>query len=126
MNFERIVPSNGPAAVGPYSPGVKVGDWLYVSGQIPLQPDGELVTDTFEKEARQVLDNLKSVVEAAGGRLEQIVKVGIYVTDISRFAELNSIYAEYFDDSKPARSTVEVSHLPKGAHVEMDAIAYLG
>ena len=116
-----------PAAVGPYSQAVAVDGWLWVSGQIPLDPaTGELVTGDIEAATRRVLDNLKAVVEAAGAGLDQAVRVTIYLTDLGRFETVNSIYAEYFTDSPPARACVEVSRLPKGAEVEMDAVVRLG
>lgn len=116
-----------PAAVGPYSQAVAVDGWLWVSGQIPLDPaSGELVTGDIAAATRRVLDNLKAVVEAAGANLDQTVRVTIYLTDLNRFETVNSIYAEYFTDSPPARACVEVSRLPKGADVEMDAVVRLG
>lgn len=116
-----------PAAVGPYSQAVAVDGWLWVSGQIPLDPaSGELVTGDIDAATRRVLDNLKAVVEAAGANLDQTVRVTIYLTDLNRFETVNSIYAEYFTDSPPARACVEVSRLPKGADVEMDAVVRLG
>lgn len=116
-----------PAAVGPYSQAVAVDGWLWVSGQIPLDPaSGELVTGDIDAATRRVLDNLKAVVEAAGANLDQTVRVTIYLTDLSWFETVNSIYAEYFTDSPPARACVEVSRLPKGADVEMDAVVRLG
>ncbi len=116
-----------PAAVGPYSQAVAVDGWLWVSGQIPLDPaSGELVTGDIAAATRRVLDNLKAVVEAAGANLDQTVRVTIYLTDLNRFETVNSIYAEYFTGSPPARACVEVSRLPKGADVEMDAVVRLG
>ncbi len=116
-----------PAAVGPYSQAVAVDGWLWVSGQIPLDPaSGELVTGNIDAATRRVLDNLKAVVEAAGASLDQAVRVTIYLTDLGGFETVNSIYAEYFTGSPPARVCVEVSRLPKGAEVEMDAVVRLG
>lgn len=126
MAKQLIVPEGGPPAVGPYSPGVIANGFLFVSGQIPLNPStGELVTDSFESQVKQVLENLKSVVEAGGANLNDVVKVTIFVTDISCFGQLNEIYETYFNESKPARATVEVSNLPKGVNVEMDAVAVI-
>jgi 2-iminobutanoate/2-iminopropanoate deaminase len=126
MNKRLIAPKDGPTPLGPYSPGVVAGGFLFVSGQIPLDPaSGQLVLDTFEAQARRTLENLKAVVEAAGGTLNDIVKVTIFLTDLARFEELNAVYAEYFDESKPARATVQVSALPKGVSVEMDCIAQI-
>lgn len=120
-----IAPPNCPSAVGPYSPAVSAGGFLFVSGQIPIDPKtNQLVIDSFENQARQTLENLQCVVESAGLTLNDVVKVTIYLVDMSRFAELNKIYEEYFAASKPARACVQVSALPKGVDVEMDAVAY--
>lgn len=128
MGMKQVIRTDAaPAAVGPYSQAVAVDGWLWVSGQIPLDPaSGELVTGDIAAATRRVLDNLKAVVEAAGANLDQTVRVTIYLTDLNRFETVNSIYAEYFTDSPPARACVEVSRLPKGADVEMDAVVRLG
>jgi 2-iminobutanoate/2-iminopropanoate deaminase len=119
-----IIPAGGPPAVGPYSPGVVANGFLFVSGQIPLNPNtGTLVTDSFAAQVRQTLDNLRSVVEAAGSTLQDVVKVTIFLVDLGNFDELNCIYAEYFSESKPARATVQAARLPKNVAVEMEAIA---
>jgi 2-iminobutanoate/2-iminopropanoate deaminase len=116
-----------PAAVGPYSQAVAIDGWLWVSGQIPLDPaTGALVSGDIDAATRRVLDNLKAVIEAAGAGLDQVARVTIYLTDLGRFETVNSIYAEYFTGSPPARACVEVSGLPKGAEVEMDAVVRLG
>ncbi len=115
-----------PAALGPYSQAVAVDGWLWVSGQIPTDPaSGELVSDDIAAATRRVLDNLKAVIEAAGGTLDQVVRVTIYLTDLANFQTVNAVYAEYFIESPPARACVEVSGLPKGAEVEMDAVVRL-
>jgi 2-iminobutanoate/2-iminopropanoate deaminase len=117
---------DAPAAIGPYSQGVVVDGWLWVSGQIPLDPaSGEMVSGDIEVATRRVLENLKGVVEAAGAGLGDVVRVTIYLTDLSRFASVNEIYGEYFAEVPPARACVEVSGLPKGAEVEMDAVVRL-
>lgn len=128
MGMKQVIRTDAaPAAVGPYSQAVAVDGWLWVSGQIPLDPaSGELVTGDIAAATRRVLDNLKAVVEAAGANLDQTVRVTIYLTDLNRFETVNSIYAEYFTGSPPARACVEVSRLPKGADVEMDAVVRLG
>jgi len=116
-----------PAAIGPYSQAIVAGGWLWVSGQIPLDPaTGELVGEDIEAATRRVLDNLKAVIEAAGGSLDQVVRVTIYLTDLTRFQTVNAVYAEYFSETPPARACVEVAGLPKGAEVEMDAVVRLG
>ncbi len=118
---------DAPAAIGPYSQAVRAGDTVYFSGQIPLDPaTGELVTGDITAQARRAFDNLKAVAEAAGGGLDDIVRVGLYVTDLSEFGQVNAVMAEYFDAPYPARSTIEVPALPKGARFEVDAVMVLG
>ncbi len=127
MVKRTIYTSKAPKPVGPYSQGVVAGGWLFVSGQIPLDPEtGEMVEGGFKEKARRVLENLKAVVEAAGGSLEDVVKVTVYLADISRFSEFNEVYQEYFQDNKPARVVIQAAALPKGAEVEIEAVAYLG
>lgn len=122
-----IATTDAPAAIGPYSQAVRAGDTVYFSGQIPLDPaTGNLVVGDITAQARRVFDNLVAVAQAAGGSLAQVVRVGIYVTDLTNFAEVNAVMAEYFQQPYPARSTIEVSALPKGAQVEVDAIMVLG
>ncbi len=126
MSKKLIAPKNGPAPVGPYSPAVAANGFLFVSGQIPLNPaTSELVLDTFENQARQTLDNLQSVIEAAGATLNDAVKVTIFLADLARFDELNRIYTEYFDESKPARACIQAARLPKDVVIEIDAIVAL-
>ncbi len=127
MVKRTIYTSKAPKPVGPYSQGVVAGGWLFISGQIPLDPEtGEMVEGGFKEKARRVLENLKAVVEAAGGSLEDVVKVTVYLADISRFSEFNEVYQEYFQDNKPARVVIQAAALPKGAEVEIEAVAYLG
>ena len=115
-----------PAAVGPYSQAVEVDGWLWISGQIPLDPaTGALVGGGIEPATRRVLDNLRAVIEAAGAGMEAVVRVTIYLTDLGNFQAVNAIYAEFFASDEPARVCVEVSALPKGAEVEMDAVVRL-
>lgn len=124
MSRSIIKTSKAPAPVGPYSQAVSCGNILYVSGQIPLDPEsGELVGNSFAEQCHRLLLNLKIILEAGGSGLERVLKVTIYMKNLAQFGELNEIYSEYFDVSKPARACVEVSNLPKGADVEMDAIA---
>ena len=116
-----------PAAIGPYSQAVSAGGWLYTSGQIALDPaSGRMVEGGFEAQARQVLANLEAVLASAGCTFREAVKTTIYVTDLGNFPRLNELYGEAMGDHRPARSTVEVSGLPKGALVEMDMVARLG
>jgi 2-iminobutanoate/2-iminopropanoate deaminase len=119
-----IATEAAPAAIGPYSQALLVGDTLYCSGQIALDPEtGELVDEDFDVQAKQVFRNLGAVLEGAEMGFEDVVKVTIYVTDLSDFAELNAIYAEHFIEPYPARATIEASGLPKDAQVEMDLVA---
>lgn len=125
MVIESINTKSAPEPVGPYSQAVRFGNLLFCSGQIPIDPNsGALMTGDIKKEATQVLENLKEVIEAAGSSMEATVKVTIYLKNLNDFALVNEVYAQYFTN-KPARSCVEVSAIPKGANVEMDAIAVI-
>lgn len=122
-----IATSDAPAAIGPYSQAVRAGNTVYFSGQIPLDPaTGEIVAGDITAQARRAFDNLKAVAIAAGGTLDDIVRVGLYVTDLGEFAQVNAVMAEYFKAPYPARSTIEVPALPKGARFEVDAVMVLG
>lgn len=126
MTRSIVATDRAPSAIGPYSQAVRAGATVYFSGQIPLDPaTGALVEGDIRLQTRRVFDNLTAVAEAAGGTLAQIVRVGIYVTDLAHFAEVNAVMAEYFQAPYPARSTIEVSALPKGAQVEVDAVMVL-
>ena len=126
MSRQIIVTDKAPAAIGPYSQAVRAGNTVYFSGQIPLNPaTGNMVEGSIAAQTRQVFDNLKAVAEAAGGSLDKIVRVGIYVTNLGHFATVNEVMAEYFQPPYPARSTIEVSALPKVSDVEVDAIMVL-
>lgn len=126
MSIQPIQTDEAPAAIGPYSQAVAAGGMLYASGQIPLDPaNGEVVNGGLPAQTKQVLENLKAVVEAAGSELSKVVKVTIYITDMKQFAVVNEIYGSYFSAPFPARACVEVSELPKGVEVEMDAIVQL-
>lgn len=126
MSRSVIATQQAPAAIGPYSQAVRHGQTVYFSGQIPLNPaTGALVEGDIERQTRRVFDNLAAVASAAGGSLAQFVRVGIYVTDLSNFAAVNAVMAEYFQPPYPARSTIEVAGLPKGAQVEVDAVMVL-
>ena len=123
MSRQIINTEKAPAAIGPYSQAVRAGNTVYFSGQIPLDPaTGNLVQGDIALQTRRVFDNLKAVAEAAGSSLSAIVRVGIYVTDLANFATVNAVMAEYFQAPYPARSTIQVSALPKGAEVEVDAV----
>lgn len=121
-----ISTEQAPAAIGPYSQAVRSGATVYFSGQIPLDPaTGALVDGDITVQTRRVFDNLNAVATAAGGSLAQVVRVGIYVTDLANFAAVNAVMAEYFELPYPARSTIEVSALPKAAQIEVDAVMVL-
>ena len=118
-----IFTSKAPAAIGPYSQAVQWGDVVFISGQIPLDPEnGQLNNATFEDETNQVLDNLEAICQEAGGSLDHILKLTIYLTDLSKFDVVNSIMASRFSEPFPARATLEISKLPKEVSIEMDAI----
>ncbi|MGY8807165.1 MAG: RidA family protein [Gammaproteobacteria bacterium] len=118
-----IFTSKAPAAIGPYSQAVQWGDVVFISGQIPLDPEnGQLNNATFEDETNQVLDNLEAICQEAGGTLDHILKLTIYLTDLSKFDVVNSIMASRFSEPFPARATLEISKLPKEVSIEIDAI----
>lgn len=122
-----IETKNAPSAIGPYSQGVVAGDTLYVSGQIPFDPvTMETVSEDVAKQTRQCLENLKGIIEAADFSLNQVVKCGIFLSNMDDFSAVNAVYAEYFDTHQPARFCVEVSRLPRDVKVEIDAIAVKG
>tara|TARA_Y100000766_G_scaffold19704_1_gene13791 strand:- start:1478 stop:1948 length:471 start_codon:yes stop_codon:yes gene_type:complete len=123
MSKEIISTKNAPQAIGPYSQAVKTGNLMFISGQIPLNPEtGDLVSGSIEDEANQVLNNIKSICEAAGNSLEDIVKITIFLTDLDNFAIVNEVMKEHFSEPYPARATIEVSGLPLGVNVEIEAI----
>ncbi|MEB3816971.1 MAG: RidA family protein [Desulfurococcales archaeon] len=127
MAKEAVFTSKAPRPVGPYSQAILAGNYLFIAGQIPLDPTtGEMVKGDIREAARRVLDNIKAIVEAAGGTMDDIVKVTVYLRDISKFSEFNEVYAKYFKGAPPARVVVEVSNLPLGAELEVEAIAYIG
>ena len=126
MPRQPIHSDHAPAAIGPYSQAVRAGDTVYLSGQTPLDPaTGVLVAGDIRAQARRAFDNLQAVCEAAGGSFDDIVRVGLYLTDLGQFAQVNAVMAEYFETPYPARSTVEVPALPKGAQFEVDAVMVL-
>ncbi len=127
MAREIIHTPNAPEAIGTYSQAVKVGDVVYLSGQIPLVPETMTVVEgDFEVQVRRVFDNLSAVAEAAGGSLQDVVKLNIFLTDLGYFAKVNEIMAEYFQQPYPARAAIGVASLPKDVPVEMDAVMHLG
>lgn len=126
MSKIAITTPTAPAAIGPYSQAIQTGDLLFCSGQIPLDPKtGEMIEGGLEEQTRQVLNNLGEVLKAAGASYDDLVKTTIYLTDLAHFSLVNDIYAGYVGACAPARATVEVSALPKGALVEIDGIARL-
>ena len=123
MSKEIILTENAPQAIGPYSQAVKAGGLMFISGQIPLNPEtGDLVSGSIEDEANQVLQNIKSICEAAGHGMEDIVKITIFLTDLGNFATVNEVMKKHFSEPYPARATVEISGLPLGVNVEIEAI----
>ncbi len=126
MNKKVIHSDDAPGAIGSYSQAIQSGNFVFLSGQIPLDPATmEIVAGDFEARARRVFENLKAVAEAAGGTLDQIVKLNIYLTDMDNFATVNAVMAEYFNEPYPARAALGVKSLPKGVDVESDAILAL-
>lgn len=127
MGLSKIETQKAPAAIGPYSQAVRAGDYLFCSGQIPLVPEtGEMVAGGVAEQTRQVLDNLAQVLAEAGVDFSAVAKTTIYLADLGDFVRVNEIYAGYCAEVAPARATVQVAALPKGALVEIDAIAYCG
>lgn len=126
MTRQIIATPNAPQAIGTYSQAVKVGNTVYLSGQIPLVPQTmEMVEGNMEAQIRQVFENLQAVAEAAGGSLKEVVKLNVFLTDLAHFPLVNQIMAHYFAEPYPARAAIGVAALPRGAAVEMDAILHL-
>ncbi|UXI67889.1 RidA family protein [Tahibacter amnicola] len=126
MSRTIIVTDRAPQAIGPYSQAVKVDKTIYASGQIPLDPaTGELVPGDIATQARRVFDNLQAVVDAGGGTFSDVVRVTIYLTNLGNFGDVNGVMMEYFKPPYPARATVGVASLPRGAQVEVDLVAVL-
>jgi reactive intermediate/imine deaminase len=127
MNRQIIRTPHAPGAIGTYSQAVRVGDTVYVSGQIPLDPEtGQLVAGDIDAEIRRVFENLKAIAGAAGGSLSDVVKLTVFLTDLSHFGKVNEIMATYFSEPYPARAAVGVAALPRSARVEMECILALG
>ena len=118
---------NAPSAIGPYSQAVKAGEYLFISGQLPIDPGtGEFAGNDIETQTKQVLDNLKAILGAAGMELRDVVRMDVFMADLNSFAAMNAVYSEYFPSLFPARAAVEVSRLPKDSLIEISAIAYKG
>jgi len=127
MDARVIQTDQAPAAIGPYSQGIAIASWLFVSGQLGMNPEtGELTGPDCASQARQALENMQQIVQAGGCSLKDVTSVDVFLTDMTNFTEFNAIYAEYFADHRPARAVVEVRALPKGAAVEIKCIAYRG
>ena len=116
---------NSPKAIGPYSQAKIVNNFIFTSGQIPLKIDGSMVSNNFELECIQVFDNLQEILKASGSDISNIIKLTVYLTDLSKFDILNNVFKHYFSETLPARSTIEVSNLPKDARVEIEAIGMI-
>lgn len=123
---EKIHTHKAPEAIGPYSQAIKTDTMLFLSGQIAIDPStGEIVSGGVEQQTMKVMENLKAVLESAGLNMSNVVKTTIFLKDLDNFSVVNKVYSQYFDDTPPARATVEVAQLPKDAEVEIDAIAIL-
>ncbi len=118
-----ILTDKAPKPIGPYSQAIKVGNTLYVAGQVGFTPEGKPDTSSVENECRQAINNVKAIVEAAGMNMQQVVKATLYVTDLKNFFKINEVYGTYFLQNPPARETVQVAALPKGMHFEISVIA---
>ena len=123
---EAVTTTAAPAAIGPYSQAIVSGQLVYTSGQIPMLPGGSLQEGDVAVQARQVLENLKAVLTAAGSGLERVLKTTVFLKDMDDFAAMNAVYAEYFTEPYPARSTVQVARLPRDVRVEIEAVAERG
>jgi 2-iminobutanoate/2-iminopropanoate deaminase len=124
MKKQIIEADQAPAAVGPYSQAVAAGPFVFVSGQIPLNPQGEMVTGDIVVQTVQVIENLKAVLEAAELSLKDVVKTTVFLTDMANFAGMNRVYGEFFPEKPPARSTFQVAGLPRNAAIEIEAVAF--
>ncbi|MBD7912373.1 MULTISPECIES: Rid family detoxifying hydrolase [Clostridium] len=125
MKKEVVFTEKAPKAIGPYSQGVKVGELIFTSGQIPLVPESGVMVTEIKEATKQSLENVKSILEAAGSSLDKVVKVVVFIKDMDDFPVINEIYGEYFKENTPARSLVQVAKLPKDALLEIEAIAHI-
>ncbi len=125
MEKKQIQTSQAPSAIGPYSQAIRIGEFLYTSGQIALNPENmEMMNGTIEEETEWVLNNVAAILKADGMNLGHVIKTTVYLTDLGEFARVNQVYEKFFGETKPARACVQVAALPKGAKVEIDAIAH--
>ena len=122
MEKKMIHTDNAPAAIGPYSQAIDLGEMIFTSGQIPVAPDGSVSSDISEQ-TMQALLNLKAVVEAGGSNFDKVIKTTVFITDMAQFGDINAVYSEFFTEPYPARSCVQVAALPKGVSIEIEAIA---
>src|SRR4249919_3451582 len=126
MNRERVQTDNAPKAIGPYEQAIKANGFIYTAGQIPIDPKtGNFVEGGITAQTRQVLENLKAVLEAGGSSLDRVVKATVFLKNMADFAAMNEVYAQYLGSAKPARSTVAVAELPRGALIEIDLVALM-
>lgn len=123
MIRRAILTSDAPGAIGPYSQGVRAGGLVYTSGQLPLTPSGDLVSDDVGRAARQALENVRAILAAGGASLKDVVKVTVYLADMAQFAAVNEVYAQFFSEPYPARTCIAVAGLPRGALLEIEAQA---
>jgi len=124
MAKEIISTTSAPSAVGPYCQGVKANGFIFVSGQLPMDPTtGEMVEGTIGERTARILENVKAIIEAGGSSMDKCVKMTVFLTDMGKFAEMNEVYKTYFTDSLAARSTIQVAALPRGVDIEIEAIA---
>lgn len=125
MSKKIIRTQNAPAAIGPYSQGVRIENLLFVSGQLPVDPATGAMPENIEDQTRRSLENLKAILEEAGGSLENVVKTTVFLSDMNNFTRMNEVYKQYFKSDFPARSTVQVARLPKDAMIEIEAVAHI-
>ena len=126
-SLDIIHTDSAPQAIGPYSQAIRVGDFVYTTGQIALDPvSGQIVEGGIEAHTRQVLNNLKNVLEAAGSGLHRVVKTTVYMQDLAEFADMNVVYIEFFGDHRPARTTIQIAAVPRGSRVEIECVAVVG
>ena len=123
MNKEIISTNNAPGAIGPYSQGVKIGELIYTSGQIPLNPKTGEIPETIQEQTKQSLENCKAILEAGGTNLDNVFKTTVFLSDMNDFVSMNEVYASYFPSNPPARSAVQVARLPKDVKIEIEMIA---
>ena len=121
---KKLTSSKAPIPIGPYSVAVEYGNLIYTCGQIPLNREGNIAGTDIKEQTRQVIENLKNILEENGSSIAQVLKTTVFLKDMNEFAGMNEVYGEYFQDSAPARSTLEAARLPKDVKIEMDVIAY--